>query len=131
MFSTGLSEIVLIVEDVARAATFYRDVVGLTLRTQSEDWAWFWTGLEGTSANIWLHKGKLLMQEHSPQGLEPNWGPIHYAFQVPEDRLAAAVDHVRSQGTAVYGPVAFDWMKAESYYFYDPDGNLVEWWAPQ
>jgi catechol-2,3-dioxygenase len=29
----------------------------------------------------------------------------------------------------VYGPVRLDWMSADSYYFYDPDGNLLEWWS--
>ncbi len=33
MFTTGLAEIVLIVEDVPRAARFYREVVGLTPAT--------------------------------------------------------------------------------------------------
>jgi catechol 2,3-dioxygenase-like lactoylglutathione lyase family enzyme len=30
----------------------------------------------------------------------------------------------------VYGPTEFEWMKARSYYFYDPDGNLLEFWSP-
>jgi catechol 2,3-dioxygenase-like lactoylglutathione lyase family enzyme len=30
----------------------------------------------------------------------------------------------------VYGPVELEWMNAESYYFYDPDGNLLEFWSP-
>lgn len=131
MFSSGLSELVLIVEDVDRATAFYRDIVGLKLRTQSEEWAWFWTGEEGNSANLAVHKGRLLMQEHSPKGPDPQWGPIHYAFRVPRESLQAAVDHVRSHGVEVYGPVHFDWMGADSYYFYDPDGNLLEWWSPE
>lgn len=120
----------MIVKDVERAAAFYRDVVGLKLRTQSEEWAWFWTGEEGASANLAVHKGRLLMEEHSPQGAEPKWGPVHYAFRVPREKLDMAVDHVRGRGVEVYGPVHFDWMEAESYYFYDLDGNLLEWWSP-
>ncbi len=131
MFSTGLSEIVLIVEDVERSKAFYRDVVGLQLRTESEDWAWFWTGEEGASANLAVHKGRLLMQEHSPHGPNPKWGSVHYAFRVSPEKLEAAVAHVRSHGVEVYGPTYFEWMRAESYYFYDPDGNLLEWWAPK
>lgn len=130
MFSTGLAEIVLIVQDVERAAAFYREVVGLKLRTQDEDWAWFWTGEEGASANLAVHKGRLLMQEHSPQGPQPTWGPIHYAFRVPAEKLQAAVHHVRSHGVEVYGPIHFEWMNADSYYFYDLDGNMLEWWSP-
>jgi catechol 2,3-dioxygenase-like lactoylglutathione lyase family enzyme len=36
----------------------------------------------------------------------------------------------RSAGVEVYGPEQLDWMNAESYYFYDPDGNLLEFWSP-
>jgi catechol 2,3-dioxygenase-like lactoylglutathione lyase family enzyme len=30
----------------------------------------------------------------------------------------------------VYGPEQLDWMNAQAYYFYDPDGNLLEFWSP-
>ena len=131
MFSADLAEIVLIVEDVALSKAFYRDVVGLALRTESEDWAWFWAGEPEHSANIGLHKGRLLMQEHSPHGPEHKWGLLHYAFRVPRERLQSAVEHVRSHGVEVYGPVHFEWMKADSHYFYDPDGHVLEWWSPE
>jgi hypothetical protein len=38
---------------------------------------------------------------------------------------------VRSAGVEVYGPVELDWMGARSYYFYDPDANLLELWSPE
>jgi len=41
-----------------------------------------------------------------------------------------AVGHVCAQGLGVFGPVCLDWMQATSYYFYDPDGNLLESWSP-
>ena len=48
-FSRGLSELVLIVNDVARSAAFYRDVVELVQEKEpSEEWAWFWAGDPGT-----------------------------------------------------------------------------------
>ena len=30
----------------------------------------------------------------------------------------------------VFGPVELEWRNARSYYFYDPDGNLLEFWSP-
>jgi catechol 2,3-dioxygenase-like lactoylglutathione lyase family enzyme len=36
-FTTGLAELVLIVEDVPRAADFYRNVVGLDLQSLADD----------------------------------------------------------------------------------------------
>ena len=59
-FSRGLSEIVLMVEDVLKAAQFYRDVVGLVPCTEPDDtWAWFWAGPPGVSQRVGLHKGAL------------------------------------------------------------------------
>ena len=48
---------------------------------------------------------------------------------MPRNRLETAVEHVEGKGVEVYGPTHFDWMNATSYYFYDPDGNLLEFWS--
>ena len=131
MYSIGLAEIVLIVKDVRAAARFYRDVVGLAPESEADDsWAGFWAGQPGQPQRVALHKGTLLFEDQSPLPSGERWGQVHYAFHVPRERLANAVEHVRNQDVEVYGPVHFDWMKASSYYFYDPDGNLLEFWSP-
>ena len=131
MFSTELAEIVLIVEDVERSARFYRNVVGLVPENEPDDgWAWFWAGEPGRAQRVALHKGSLLFEERSPLPEGERWGRVHYAFNVPREKLEKAADHVRQKGHTVYGPVYLDWMKALSYYFYDPDGNLLEFWSP-
>jgi catechol 2,3-dioxygenase-like lactoylglutathione lyase family enzyme len=129
--SLGLAELVLIVEDVPAAARFYEDVVGLTPEHEASDqWAWFWAGNEGVPQRIALHRGPLLFEEHSPYPEEERFGRVHFAFEVARDELDSAVDRVRSAGVEVYGPTEFEWMRAKSYYFYDPDGNLLEFWSP-
>ena len=131
-FSEGVAEIVLIVSDVIRSAEFYREVVGLTTETvPNEDWAWFWTGEEYQSARLGLHRGELLFEEHSPLPPGQRFGRVHYAFRVARPKFESAVRHVESFGIEVYGPTQFPWMQATSYYFYDPDGNLLEWWSPE
>ena len=130
-FAKGFSEIVLVVKDVLVSAEFYRDVVGLSPNTDaSEDWAWFWSGEPEASARLGLHKGSLLFEEHSTLPVGKRFGPVHYAFKVSKDDLLAAKAHVESKGIQVYGPTYFEWMNATSYYFYDPDQNLLEFWAP-
>jgi catechol 2,3-dioxygenase-like lactoylglutathione lyase family enzyme len=130
-FSRGLSEIVLIVSDVRKSAQFYREVVGLAPATEAnEEWAWFWAGPPETKQRIAVHRGSLLFEEQSPLPAGQRWGKVHYAFEVPPADLEAAVGHVRAAGVEVYGPTWFQWMRARSYYFYDPDGNLLEWWSP-
>ena len=67
MSSRGLSELVLVVADVPKAARFYAEVVGLELEHETgEEWAWFWTGRRGDPQRIALHRGPLLFEEHSP-----------------------------------------------------------------
>ena len=48
----------------------------------------------------------------------------------PRERLTAAMDNINRQGVEVYGAVRLDWMSADSYYFYDPDGTLLEFRSP-
>jgi catechol 2,3-dioxygenase-like lactoylglutathione lyase family enzyme len=127
-FTTGMSEIVLVVDDVARAAEFYVDVVGLEPVSRSEEWVWFDTG--APNQRLAVHKGTLLHEEHSPYPEGHRFGTVHFAFEVPRASFADAVAHVRDKGVPVYGPTELEWMNATSYYFYDPDGNLLELWSP-
>jgi len=130
--SKGLSELVLIVEDVPKAARFYEDVVGLELEHETGDeWAWFWAGPAGAKQRLALHRGTLLFEEHSPLPPGERFGRVHFAFEVSPEDLDESVERVRGAGVEVYGPVELEWMEAQSYYFYDPDGNLLEFWSPQ
>jgi catechol 2,3-dioxygenase-like lactoylglutathione lyase family enzyme len=128
-FATGISEIVLIVADVARSAEFYEDVVGLAPVSRSDEWAWFEAG--APNQRLAVHTGRLLHEEHSPHPEGHRFGNVHFAFEVPSERFDDAVEHVRSKGVAVYGPTQLQWMNATSYYFYDLDGNLLEFWSPE
>ncbi|MCA9307146.1 MAG: VOC family protein [Phycisphaerales bacterium] len=133
----GLSEIVLIVDDVARGAAFYRDAIRLiSARPANDEWAWFRAGVEGDSCWLALHKGALLFEEHSPRKDLPMGarfgGATHFALRVDIGRLDECAAHLRGMGVEVHGPVDFDWMGARgarSIYCFDPDGNLVELWA--
>lgn len=132
MSSRGLSELVLIVEDVPKAADFYEQVVGLIPEHRTGDeWAWFFAGPMDAKQRLALHRGPLLFEEHSPYPEGERFGRVHFAFEVSRDELDTNVERVRAAGVDVYGPVQLDWMNAESYYFYDPDGNLLEFWSPQ
>jgi catechol 2,3-dioxygenase-like lactoylglutathione lyase family enzyme len=131
MSSRGLAELVLIVEDVPAAARFYEEVVGLTVEhATGDEWAWFWAGEVGRAQRVALHRGPLLFEEHSPLPEGERFGRVHFAFDIAREDLDAEVERVRGAGVEVYGPVDFDWMSARSYYFYDLDGNLLEFWSP-
>lgn len=127
----GLAEIVLLVQDVRSAAAFYERIVGLVPETEVDDeWAWFWTGEPGSSARLALHRGSLLFEEHSPLPPGRRFGAIHLALRIGRARIEEAVSHLRRAGIEVHGPVRLEWMGADSWYFYDLDGNLLEYWSP-
>jgi hypothetical protein len=67
MFSTGLTEMVLIVKDVNASARLYQEVVGLIPQHEADDqWAWFFAGKPENLQRLALHKGPLLFEEYSP-----------------------------------------------------------------
>ena len=136
MFSRRQSETVIFVKDTEKSRAFYRDVVGLTPdenAPQTNGWNWFWTGEPGKSSWLAMReryaKSPVVSGQDLFDGNHP-WGAVHFAFEVPRTEIEAAVAHVRSKGHEVLGPMRLEWMKADAYYFYDPDGNLLEWWTP-
>lgn len=136
MSAVGISEIVLVVEDVKMCAAFYRDVVGLKPEREFDDaWAWFRIDRGGSpvAQRLALARGPLLFEEHSPREAYPSgshFGVVHFALHVPREELDEMLARVRSHDVEILGPKRFEWMKATSYYFYDPVGNLVEFWSP-
>ena len=105
-------------------------MVGLEVEAEASDtWAWFWVGPEEKRQRLGLHKGTLLFEEYSPYPEGKRWGQIQYALHVPPEKIDEAVEHVRKHNVTVYGPKEFAWMNATGYYFYDPDGNLIEFWT--
>ncbi|MCA9310395.1 MAG: VOC family protein [Phycisphaerales bacterium] len=132
--TSGLVELVLVVEDVRRATTFYVELVGLTPeREPGDDWAWLWTGEPGdvTAGRLALTRGPLMFQECGPRGDVPSpFGPVHVAFRVMPERIDESVAVLKRAGVDVHGPVDLAWMGARSWYFHDPDGNLLEYWVP-
>lgn len=127
----GISEIVLMVEDVRASASFYQNVLGLEPETEvTDEWAWFRMGPSDRPQRVALHRGSLFFEEHSPRPPGERWGSIHYALHVPREWLDSAVERVRTHGVEVHGPTRLRWMGADAFYFYDPDGNLLELWSP-
>jgi catechol 2,3-dioxygenase-like lactoylglutathione lyase family enzyme len=117
----GLSELILRVQDVARAVAFYRDVLGLTLeRAPSPTWAWLWTGAPGDLPRLGLTSQPLSF------GAAHCGGPAHFANAVPREAIPAEKARLEALGVAVEGPVTFENWRADSIYFSDPDDNRVE-----
>jgi catechol 2,3-dioxygenase-like lactoylglutathione lyase family enzyme len=117
----GISEVILVVQDVERSRRFYRDVVGLIgERLESDRFIWFWAGPPGRSQRIGITSGPL------SYGAEHVRGPLHFAFGTERARILPLKAALEAHGLAVEGPVEFPAWSAESIYFSDPDGNRIE-----
>jgi lactoylglutathione lyase len=117
----GLSEIILIVKDVARSVAFYRDVVGLVPDNVSHPtFAWFWTGPEGRTQRLGLTLGPL------SYGAAHCGGAQHFAFGVAASRIPELKVALEAKGVPVEGPIEFKFWNARSIYFSDPDGHRLE-----
>jgi catechol 2,3-dioxygenase-like lactoylglutathione lyase family enzyme len=117
----GLSELILVVEDVAVSFAFYRDVVGLPVDDDSSpSFKWLWAGASGRAQRIGITAGPL------SYGAEHVRGPHHFAFGVARARIPELKARLEAHGLAVEGPVEFRFWNAESIYFDDPDRNRVE-----
>jgi catechol 2,3-dioxygenase-like lactoylglutathione lyase family enzyme len=128
-----LFELVLVVKTVEAAARFYRDAVGLEpIGVASDEWAGFWVGERETNAWLGLRRGKLLYEEFSKLPEGSRFGPAHFALRVPVEKKPEALLRLARHAVTVYGPEVWEpgRFEGESYYFYDPDDNLVEFWFP-
>lgn len=132
MFSAGFHEIVLVVKDVRVASRFYQDVVGLEeIEPTTDTWAQLSTVSRNNPQWLGLTSGTLLFEEFSPRPKGERFGPVHFALRAKPGTVEAFVANASQHGVPLYGPQAWKTrMKGFSYYFYDPDDNLVEYWFP-
>ena len=116
-----LDHIVLTVEDIDATIAFYTRVLGMTAVTFGEGRR----ALAFGPQKINLHRAG---HEFSPCARQPTPGSADFCL-ITKVPLDAAMAHVQSCGVAIEeGPV--DRTGAigplRSFYFRDPDGNLVE-----
>ena len=114
----GVYEVAINVRDLERAETFYRQVLGLTVGSRSDERRRVFLRAGGQAGMIVLIEDK------------GEWPAQHLAFTVDAADIDAAAAALRRAGVEVEGPVTHDWMPARSAYFSDPDGHELELCAP-
>jgi catechol 2,3-dioxygenase-like lactoylglutathione lyase family enzyme len=122
-------ETALYVDDLDRAAAFYAELFDLCSLYADERLRAF---AVGTSVLLLFRRGASLQTMTMPGGTIPphdGSGPLHVAFAIAADELAAWEQRLRDRGIALEGRT--DWPRGgNSIYFRDPDGHLLELATP-
>lgn len=118
---TNIDHIVLTVKDIDVTVEFYESVLGMVVETFGEGRV----ALKFGNQKINLHKHG---QEFEPKANKPVPGSEDLCF-ITETELEVAMAHVKSKGLDILeGPVPRTGATGSiiSFYFRDPDGNLIE-----
>ena len=118
---TGVSELVLEVQDLERSEAFYAGLLGLPVveRWPQREAIWVMAG-DRTRIGLWR-----------PQiGLEGGRGGVHvhFAMHIAEADYDAVVARLRAAGEPM-PEHAFGTTHGRAAYLTDPDGHVVELWT--
>jgi catechol 2,3-dioxygenase-like lactoylglutathione lyase family enzyme len=117
---TGILETVLYVADLERAERFYRDVMALTQIGKEPDRHVFFR--VGTGVLLIFHAARTRRSEHlPPHGAD---GEIHVCFTVDPTEYEAWKRRIQDHRIPIQKEIT--WPVGRSFYFRDPDGNLLE-----
>jgi catechol 2,3-dioxygenase-like lactoylglutathione lyase family enzyme len=126
----GVLETALYVDDLARAAHFYEDALGLAVLTSDSRFRAYDVG--GRSVLLLFRRGATLETVRLPGGTIPphdGHGPLHIAFAVGAGDLAMWERRLEEGGIPIEGRTV--WPRGgESLYVRDPDGHLLEFATP-
>jgi predicted enzyme related to lactoylglutathione lyase len=116
MTVTGVAAVWLPVQDMDRAVGFYRDTLGLDVKTSDGDWADF----EANGLRVGLNA------RESPGGSSDGGAVI--SFQ-PDDGIEGAVSELEDKGVEFTGGVSeHEWGKIAP--FKDSEGNDLQLYEP-
>jgi catechol 2,3-dioxygenase-like lactoylglutathione lyase family enzyme len=123
-------ETALYVDDLDRAARFYRDVLELKPLYQDSRLTAFSVG--DRNVLLLFPRGGSLETVHMPGGTIPphdGSGPLHVAFAIGKDELPKWEARLAANNIPIEGRTT--WKRGgESIYFRDPDGHLLELATP-
>jgi catechol 2,3-dioxygenase-like lactoylglutathione lyase family enzyme len=116
----GVLETVLYFSEEQRTAAFYGDVLGMRLLDREPGRSLFYR--VGDSVFLLFRSERSLREGKLPA--HGAHGPIHTCFRAPAEAYQTWKDHLRANGVGLIKEV--EWPRGRSFYFHDPDGNLLE-----
>lgn len=123
---SGILETALYVDDLPRAAGFYRGLFGLAVLVENQRICAL--DVAGRSVLLLFKRGATIDGVVTPRGSIPphdGSGPAHFAFAIAMEDLAAWEVHLAERDIAIESRV--EWERGGvSLYFRDPDQHSVE-----
>ncbi len=114
----GLRHVALNVSNLGESVKFYQRVLGLELEWQPDDENAY---LTSGGDNLALHKARAGLSSHSAQPLDH----IGFAVRTP-DAVDQWARRLEVAGVTLSRPPRTHRDGARSFYFPDPDGNLIQ-----
>ncbi len=108
----GINHITLAVSDLDAAVSFYRDVLGLTLRKR---WA---GGAYLEAGDFWI-----CLSPDSATRQAPHPDYTHFAFDVADGEFDVLAQRITQSGARIWRD---NRSEGHSHYFLDPDGHKLE-----
>ena len=123
-------ETALYVDDLDRAKTFYRDVIGLPVLLDGPRLVAF----DASAGTVLLlfRSGATRDGVRFAAGFIPphdGSGPVHMAFAISAESLPSWEAHLEAHGIAIDGRMTWE-LGGRSLYFRDPDGHSIELATP-
>ncbi len=128
---TGIAEISLRVHDLDLMRRFYGQVIGLQVLRENQESsgkAIFYAVGAGDD-NLALFEETLMdwyTRDKSPQ-IDPKLTTLsHIAFSIALDDFESEKKRIEQLGIEIVSSGASSWMHCRMFYFFDPEGNLIE-----
>lgn len=116
-----IKETCIYVSDLQQTRSFYNELLGLPVISIVEGRHIFFRA--GESVLLCFIAEKTLQEkELPPHGAS---GCIHFAFEVEKDEYAKALEAIKMNGITILHEQVWG-SGVRSFYFHDPDQNLVE-----
>ncbi len=125
----GVYHIGIAVDDVERAVKFYTEVLGMKIAKLNRD------DMGDRLNRADLRSGDdMVVLFQRPKPLEKDAiaedGATHHAFVVDREDFEIAVKKMKEWGVKTHSTPTVDRPTGSGLYFFDPDGNLLQLYAP-
>jgi glyoxylase I family protein len=125
----GVYHIGIAVDDVERAVKFYTEVLGMTIGKLNRD------DMGDHLNRADLRSGDdMVVLFQRPKPLEKDAiaedGATHHAFVVDREDFETAIKKMKEWGVKTHSTPTVDRPTGSGFYFFDPDGNLLQLYAP-